>query len=230
MASSIRPSSAPWRSSPVNRRIRKSCSGAVQRLISAESRVARRACEPEPLVAASSVRAASTSATSRVGVSAGCCSSWSSVRHPVPSRPCTGVPVRKPVTARISALSSRVPPPGSPVGSAAVRSAAARASTFARRERVAVTAAEAWTTSANITLPCCLHPRVGARGARRAPVRSPDQPSETPSDDGIKGRKRFRSSSLRTASLTWALTTCCVQRVDTGGWSSPPWYRHFGRT
>lgn len=52
------------------------------------------AWEPVPLVAASVVRAVSTSLTVRVGVSAGRVSRAVRVRQPVPILPWTGLPVR----------------------------------------------------------------------------------------------------------------------------------------
>ena len=64
-ASSITPSSAPWRSSPVSSRCRNCCSSAVAAPNRASSCAARRAVEPAPEVAASASSRASTSATSR---------------------------------------------------------------------------------------------------------------------------------------------------------------------
>ncbi len=67
MASSITPSSAPWRSSPVSSRRRKACSSAVAAPNSSPSSAARRAVDPVPDVPASSSSVASTALTSSDG-------------------------------------------------------------------------------------------------------------------------------------------------------------------
>ncbi len=67
IASIITPASAPCRSSPTSSRSRNSCSSRVARPNSVRSAVARRALEPLPRIAASSLSSRSTSMTWRLG-------------------------------------------------------------------------------------------------------------------------------------------------------------------
>ncbi len=64
IASSITPSSAPWRSSPTRSRTRNSCSSRVARAKSSPSWRARSAAEPLPFVVASAASASSTARSS----------------------------------------------------------------------------------------------------------------------------------------------------------------------
>ncbi len=142
IASSITPSSAPCRSSPVSRRRRKSCSASVARPNSAASRSTRRCAEPLPDVVATSPSAASTSATVSPACAAAGTDRSTTVRQPAPIRPCRGVPMRKDTTATTT---SAVAP----------RTNADNALTLARRDRVAATAADVSTTSERSTDPWC---------------------------------------------------------------------------
>ena len=60
-ASTMTPSWAPWRSSPVSSATRKRCSGSVARAKSAASASRRAACDPGPAIAPIASHAASTS-------------------------------------------------------------------------------------------------------------------------------------------------------------------------
>ena len=139
-ASSMTPSRAPWRSSPVSNRRRNACSSAVAAPNSSASRAARRAVEPVPVVAARASSVASTAATSSRGSATGAASIPASVRQPVPRRLCRGSPASQAVA-------------GSTSWGPALRRRAASVAVFAVRERVAPTAAEAETTSASSTDP-----------------------------------------------------------------------------
>ena len=65
-ASTMTPSCAPWRSSPVSSATRKRCSGSVARAKSAPSASRRAACEPGPAIAPIASHAASTSLSASV--------------------------------------------------------------------------------------------------------------------------------------------------------------------
>jgi hypothetical protein len=82
-ASTITPSSAPWRISPVRSPRRNRCSDSVARPNSSSTARRRATCEPGPRVAPTLRRAASTSRTLRVGVDAGDGTSRSDA-HPTP--------------------------------------------------------------------------------------------------------------------------------------------------
>jgi hypothetical protein len=94
----------------------------------------RRFAEPDPDVAASSLRATSTAPTGSDGSSAGEVPRSPSVRQPAPTRPCSGCPARNATTTGNS------DPP-------AARSTPAMTSIFVFRDRVAVIAVDAATTS-----------------------------------------------------------------------------------
>jgi hypothetical protein len=70
-ASTITPANAPWRSSPVNRRLTKPASGSVARAKSCARSSFRRVPDPLPVAAWISEIAVSRSATVTVGSSAG---------------------------------------------------------------------------------------------------------------------------------------------------------------
>src|SRR5581483_7301625 len=137
-ASVMTPSSAPWRSSPVNRRRRKSTSAAVARASSAPSASRRRAVEPGPVLDATSSTTRSTSWSVSDGVVAGCTSMATTVRHPIPTRPWRGAPVSIGTAMASSSGVSRERNPPS-------------ASIFADRADVDVTAVDVATSSANST-------------------------------------------------------------------------------
>ena len=67
-ASTMTPSCAPWRSSPVSSATRKRCSGSVARAKSAASASRRAACDPGPAIAPIASHAASTSLSASVGL------------------------------------------------------------------------------------------------------------------------------------------------------------------
>ena len=134
IASVITPSSAPWRTSPVSSRMRKSCSPDVALSNRLPNNSFRRLTEPAPEVTASSSSRLSTSATVHVGLAAACARAPESVRQPIPSRPCSVSPDSQATTARTSC-------------GAAPRNRSAMARVFAFRERVAATAALVVTTS-----------------------------------------------------------------------------------
>ena len=70
-ASTMTPSWAPWRSSPVSSATRKRCSGSVARAKSAASASRRAACDPGPAIAPIASHAASTSTSERPASTAG---------------------------------------------------------------------------------------------------------------------------------------------------------------
>ena len=87
IASSSTPSSAPVRSSPRITRDRKSHSASVARDARSSSAARRTAADPAPSVRASTVSAASTSATVSTGSAEWFTSSDARLRHPTPMRP-----------------------------------------------------------------------------------------------------------------------------------------------
>ena len=70
-ASTMTPSWAPWRSSPVSSATRKRCSGSVARAKSAASASRRAACDPGPAMAPIASHAASASLSESVASVAG---------------------------------------------------------------------------------------------------------------------------------------------------------------
>ena len=139
-ASTITPSRAPCRISPISRPRRKSCSAAEARAKRSWRAVRRAAWEPAPAVAPILRSAVSTSmSSSAAGADPGGGRSFSEA-HPTPIDPCGRTPDRY-ATA---------------IGTSSGRSAASREerrSTFVRRDEVAATSADAATTSVkSITL------------------------------------------------------------------------------
>ncbi len=102
MASTITPSSAPWRSSPLKTPHSNRCSAAVARVNTRYRRSRRRATEPAPLSTASSLSQRSISSTSSEGSSAGGASSLLSADQPTPMRPWRGRPVSTPTATTAS--------------------------------------------------------------------------------------------------------------------------------
>jgi hypothetical protein len=135
-ASSITPSSAPWRNSPMSRRTRKSCSAAVARSNKARRVALRAAVEPLPAVAATAPSAASASPSVSCGSGAGVPRSVPSVAQPTPIRPCRASP-----ESHATAISTS--------SGAAPRSRSAIASRLASRLDVPAARSEAATRSAS---------------------------------------------------------------------------------
>ena len=102
-ASTITPSSAPWRSSPTSSRTRKSCSPSVARPNTFLSSRNRSPAAPFPRIASSRWNAASTSASVSVAsAAAGSARASRSWANPIPIRPCRGTPVNNPTATRAS--------------------------------------------------------------------------------------------------------------------------------
>src|SRR5438132_8950294 len=134
-ASSSTPSSAPCRSSPKIRRIRKSCSSRVARTNRSRRIWLRAAAEPGPPAAPTRSNAASTWARSKDGEAAGSPPRAAATADaPTPRRPCRGDPLRNPIATSISSGSSRV-------------RSDARRSIFSRRPLVSATDRETSTSS-----------------------------------------------------------------------------------
>ena len=135
IASSITPSSAPWRNSPMSRRTRKSCSAAVARAKRSRRRALRAAAEPLPAVAATAPSAASASPSVSPGSVVGVPRSAPSVAQPTPIRPCRASP-----ESQATAISTS--------SGAAPRRTSAIASRLASRLDVSAARSEAATRSA----------------------------------------------------------------------------------
>ena len=140
MASTSRPSSAPWRSSPTTRPAKKRCSSAVSR---ESSSLQRAALDVSGTLARRCARSrssvASTSASSTVGVSAAAPdrARWS-VAQPRPSLSCRTVPDRYAAAISISSA-----------GTSASRLASS--AILSRRPRVSPTRRDVSATWANLT-------------------------------------------------------------------------------
>ncbi len=109
IASAITPASAPWRSSPMNRRAMKSASSAVARAEElGEHAPGAPPADPAPVVACTVLIAASRSESVSVGVAAGAAVARASrsVAQPTPIRPWRGSPTRKPTVGTISSAAS----------------------------------------------------------------------------------------------------------------------------
>src|SRR5438876_8543069 len=155
-ASVTSPSSAPWRSSPINNRNRNSCSSWVARANSSRSRRSFAWAEPLPVVWARRSSSASTWASSTVGVAAArsARTAWRAA-YPTPIRPCRGAPERKAIAVSISSA-------------AACFSKVASRSIFASRPLVWATRREVWTRSSRRTGERCTPP-LGTASAGREP-------------------------------------------------------------
>ena len=107
-ASARTDSSAPCRSSPKSRRIRKSCSSAVARCSRSRRRRTRSTGEPRPVIAAMLLNTSSTSPSRSTGAGAEVSGFASRIAEPpMPIRPCRGSPDRKAMAISISAGSTR---------------------------------------------------------------------------------------------------------------------------
>jgi hypothetical protein len=137
VASTITPSSAPWRSSPPSSRIRKRCSPSVARPNRPASSRRRSAWEPGPDCRPISSKARSTSSSSSDGSAAGGGRSRSDAQ-PTPIWRWRSSPDRKATATTTSSGPRR-------------RRVAASRSTLARRAGVAATASEVSTISASST-------------------------------------------------------------------------------
>ncbi len=188
IASSITPSNAPWRSSPVSSRRRNACSSAVAAPNSPLSRAARRAVDPAPEVCASSSRAASTAATGSDGSGAGSVSSPARVRQPVPIRPWRGSPASHAVA-------------GSTSSGPAARSSAASDADFSVRDRVAPTAAEVATTSASST-------RASSQRPPTLPRPQPERPGDAAQRRPPRAMASTSSASSSCSAVSFPLCTC----------------------
>ena len=102
IASSTSPLSAPMRSSPRRRRLRRSHSASVDRARSPPSRSVRSATDPGPVVRASAEKASSISSTDSGGACPSDATQTSSTApsdpHPTPIRRWRSSPVRNPTT------------------------------------------------------------------------------------------------------------------------------------
>ena len=107
-ASTISPSTAPWRNSRSTARCRNSCSSFVARAKSSPIRRARSVVEPAPLVCATRPSVASTSASgsSGAGAASGRMAACSAA-GPRPMRPCRGSPERSATAVSMSSGSTR---------------------------------------------------------------------------------------------------------------------------
>src|SRR2546426_3182918 len=159
-ASTMIPSSAPWRSSPVSSRTRKSFSSVVAPANSVRSRALRDAAEPFPPVEARRASVASTSRIWRLDVSEEAVRAAWSVAQPTPSFAWRALPERYAITISISS-------------GAACRRSAARSSIFARREDVSVTSRDVRTSCWRI-----IGPRAGAAGVLGAHLARDGVPRE----------------------------------------------------
>ena len=139
MASTITPSSAPWRSSPESSPIRNRCSAAVARPNSSATSRRRSACDPGPASRPIRSKAASTPATVRDGSGAGSGASRRAAQ-PTPIWRCRSSPERKATAGWTSPGSRR-------------RRQAASRSTLARRAELAATAADVSAISSSSTRP-----------------------------------------------------------------------------
>ena len=145
-ASTMTPSWAPWRSSPVSSATRKRCSGSVARAKSAASASRRAACEPGPAIAPIASHAASTSTSASVGLDRG--------RGQIAQRAVAHADLALAQLAR--QVGHRRSPPRRARSAAASRPAR---SIFSLRARVARTASEVAVSSASSTASSWQRPR-----------------------------------------------------------------------
>ena len=150
-ASVTRPSSAPWRRSPVSRRRMSSCSSAVARASSPSRTPWRIDVEPLPAVPASSSIVASRSAIVSAGTGAAAAGGGPArtIAHPTPIFPCRGSPAKMATAASTTTTGS----------AATARNRAAIAATLVDRALVEATWRLVATSSERSTVDDLARPR-----------------------------------------------------------------------